>query len=142
MVGARGHGQGAVAGLQPVLLALLDLLDGRRATTHWALADRLAREYPTVSVDPEPIFIRDGKVYTSAGVTAGIDLALALVESDLGREAALALARGLVVFLRRPANQSQFSVQLRGQMAARESLRRVQDYIGDRYRRAGADQAR
>jgi len=113
------------------VLAAAGLLKGRRATTHWAWADRLAREHPTVSVDPEPIFVRDGKVYTSAGVTAGIDLALALVESDLGREVALAVARGLVVFLRRPANQSQFSVQLRGQIAAREALRRVQGHIGD-----------
>ena len=79
----------------------------------------LARLYPGVEVDPEPIYVRDGNVYTSAGVTAGMDLALALVEDDLGREVALAVARRLVLFLRRPGNQAQFSAQLAG--AARAS---------------------
>ena len=113
------------------VLAELGLLDGRRATTHWASCARLAERYPAVRVESEPIFVRDGHVYTSAGVTAGIDLALALVEEDLGREAALAIARGLVLFLRRPGNQAQFSAQLAQQAADREPLREVQRFIAE-----------
>ncbi|GAB2916285.1 GlxA family transcriptional regulator [Streptomyces heilongjiangensis] len=109
-----------------ILLAAAGLLDGRRATTHWAYCDRLARDHPSVEVDPDPIYVRDGHVATSAGVTAGIDLALALVEEDLGREVALGTARHLVVFLRRPGNQAQFSAQLAAQTARREPLREVQ----------------
>ncbi|WP_322974243.1 GlxA family transcriptional regulator [Actinacidiphila epipremni] len=111
------------------LLAEAGLLDGRRATTHWAYCATLARRFPATEVDPEPIFVRDGKYATSAGVTAGIDLALALVEEDLGRDAALAVARGLVVFLRRPGGQAQFSAQLAAQIAEREPLRDVQRWI-------------
>jgi transcriptional regulator GlxA family with amidase domain len=111
------------------LLAEAGLLAGRRATTHWAYSDELARRYPDVLVDPEPIYVRDGNVTTSAGVTAGIDLALALVEEDIGRDAALAVARHLVVFLRRPGGQAQFSAQLRAQAARREPLREVQQWI-------------
>ncbi|MFJ4326380.1 GlxA family transcriptional regulator [Streptomyces tricolor] len=110
-------------------LARAGLLDGRRVTTHWAYCDKLARDHPAVRVDPDPIFVRDGRVATSAGVTAGIDLALALVEEDLGREAALTVARHLVVFLRRPGNQAQFSAQLAAQTARREPLRDVQQWI-------------
>ena len=113
------------------LLATAGLLDGRRVTTHWAYCSALAAGYPAISVDPDPIFIRDGNVATSAGVTAGIDLALALVEDDLGRDAALDIARHLVVFLRRPGNQAQFSAQLAGQLANREPLRDVQQWIAD-----------
>ncbi|MEV4859986.1 GlxA family transcriptional regulator [Streptomyces ossamyceticus] len=109
-----------------ILLAEAGLLDGRRATTHWAYCDKLARDHPSVEVDPDPIYVRDGRVATSAGVTAGIDLALALVEEDLGREFALGIARHLVVFLRRPGNQAQFSAQLAAQTARREPLREVQ----------------
>ncbi|GAA2963918.1 GlxA family transcriptional regulator [Streptomyces enissocaesilis] len=112
-----------------LLLAGAGLLDGRRATTHWALSDHLARTYPAVEVDPDPIYVRDGNVATSAGVTAGIDLALALVEEDLGRDTALAVARHLVVFLRRPGNQAQFSAQLAAQTARRTPLREVQQWI-------------
>lgn len=112
-----------------ILLAAAGLLDGRRATTHWAYCDKLARDHPAVEVDPDPIYVRDGQVATSAGVTAGIDLALALVEEDLGRDVALALARHLVVFLRRPGNQAQFSAQLAAQTAQREPLREVQRWI-------------
>ncbi|MFD8394877.1 GlxA family transcriptional regulator [Streptomyces sp. NPDC059680] len=112
-----------------VLLAAAHLLDGRRATTHWAYCDRLARDHPAVVVDPEPIFVRDGHVATSAGVTSGIDLALALVEEDLDRDVALAVARHLVVFLRRPGNQAQFSAQLAAQTAQRAPLREVQRWI-------------
>ncbi|MYT29996.1 MULTISPECIES: DJ-1/PfpI family protein [unclassified Streptomyces] len=111
------------------LLAAAGLLDGRRATTHWSLCADLAADYPAVRVDPEPIYVRDGTVATSAGVTAGIDLALALVEEDLGRDLALAVARHLVVFLRRPGNQTQFSAQLAAQTAERRPLRDVQQWI-------------
>jgi transcriptional regulator GlxA family with amidase domain len=111
------------------LLAAAGLLDGRRATTHWAWAERLAREYPSVSVDPDPIFVRDGDIWTSAGVTAGMDLALALVEDDHDRELALLIARHLVLFLRRPGNQSQFSAMLRAQQPEREPLREVQRQV-------------
>jgi transcriptional regulator GlxA family with amidase domain len=113
------------------LLAEAGLLDGRKATTHWAYCGALAARYPRIVVDPDPIFVRDGNIATSAGVTAGIDLALALVEDDLGREAALDIARRLVVFLRRPGNQAQFSAQLAGQLASREPLRDVQQWIAD-----------
>lgn len=112
-----------------ILLAAAGLLDGRRATTHWAYCDKLARDHPDVEVDPDPIYVRDGHVATSAGVTSGIDLALALVEEDLGREVALGIARHLVVFLRRPGNQAQFSAQLAAQTAQREPLRDVQRWI-------------
>ncbi|MFI5975479.1 GlxA family transcriptional regulator [Streptomyces sp. NPDC051452] len=112
-----------------VLLARAGLLDGRRATTHWAYCEELARDHPAVRVDPDPIFVRDGTVATSAGVTAGIDLALALVEEDLGRDTALTIARHLVVFLRRPGNQAQFSAQLAAQTARRAPLRDVQQWI-------------
>jgi transcriptional regulator GlxA family with amidase domain len=108
------------------LLARAGLLDGRRATTHWASADELARLHPQVHVDAEPIFLRDGPIWTSAGVSSGMDLALALVEEDLDREAALTIARHLVLFLRRPGNQSQFSATLAAQQPEREPLREVQ----------------
>ncbi|KOT92215.1 AraC family transcriptional regulator [Streptomyces sp. NRRL F-5755] len=111
------------------LLAAAGLLDGRRATTHWTRCAELAAEFPAVRVDPEPIYVRDDDVATSAGVTAGIDLALALVEEDLGRDLALAVARHLVVFLRRPGNQTQFSAQLAAQTADRRPLRDVQQWI-------------
>ncbi|MGW5634127.1 GlxA family transcriptional regulator [Streptomyces sp. NPDC003832] len=112
-----------------ILLAEAGLLDGRRVTTHWAYSAKLARDHPELEVDPDPIYIRDGTVSTSAGVTSGIDLALALVEEDLGREVALTIARHLVVFLRRPGNQAQFSAQLAAQTARREPLRDVQQWI-------------
>jgi transcriptional regulator GlxA family with amidase domain len=111
------------------VLAAAGLLDGRRASTHWASAAELAERYPAVKVDPEPIYLRDGPVWTSAGVTAGMDLALALVEEDLDREAALTIARHLVLFLRRPGNQSQFSATLAAQQPEREPLRDVQRYV-------------
>lgn len=108
------------------LLAEAGLLDGRRATTHWNSCAELAHRYPAVHVDPSPIFVRDGRVSTSAGVTAGIDLAIALVEEDLGRTVAHQVARLLVVFLRRPGNQPQFSAQLSAQVARTDPLREVQ----------------
>jgi transcriptional regulator GlxA family with amidase domain len=111
------------------LLAEAGLLKGRRATTHWGSCERLARRYPEVAVEPDRIYVRDGKVYTSAGVTAGIDLALALVEEDCGRELALGVARRLVMFLKRPGGQSQFSAQLAAQLAERPALRELQLWI-------------
>jgi len=111
------------------VLAAAGLLDGRRATTHWASAAKLAERYPSIEVDPEPIYVRDGNVWTSAGVTAGMDLALAMVEEDLDREAALTIARHLVLFLRRPGNQSQFSATLAAQEPEREPLRDVQRHV-------------
>ncbi len=113
------------------VLAAAGLLDGRRATTHWSRCEVLRDQYPAVEVDPDPIFVRDGTVATSAGITAGIDLALALVEDDLGRDEALAVARALVVFLRRPGNQAQFSAQLSAQVASRAPLRDVQQWIAE-----------
>jgi transcriptional regulator GlxA family with amidase domain len=113
------------------LLAEAGLLDGLRATTHWRQCDQLAARYPAVKVETDPIFVRAGKIFTSAGVTAGIDLALALLEEDHGRDVALAVARELVMFLRRPGGQSQFSVQLRTQDADREPVRDVQRWIAD-----------
>jgi transcriptional regulator GlxA family with amidase domain len=94
------------------LLAASGWLDGRRVATHWTRCEQLARQHPKLQVEPNPIFIQDGPVWTSAGVTAGIDLALALVEEDLGRTMALEVARHLVVFLKRPGGQSQFSATL------------------------------
>ena len=113
------------------LLARAGLLDGREATTHWSECHDLARLYPQVRVQNDPIFVRSGNVYTSAGVTAGIDLALALVEEDLGPKLARDVARWLVLFLRRPGGQSQFSAALAGQPAEREPLRELQAWMVD-----------
>ncbi|MER5984397.1 GlxA family transcriptional regulator [Streptomyces sp. NPDC001787] len=114
-----------------LLLAKAGLLGGHRVTTHWNYCEQLARDFPAVEVDPDPIFVRDGRLATSAGVTAGIDLALALVEEDHGRAVALTVARHLVVFLRRPGNQAQFSAQLTAQTARREPLRDIQHWISE-----------
>nr|WP_042194092.1 GlxA family transcriptional regulator [Kibdelosporangium sp. MJ126-NF4]CEL21081.1 Transcriptional regulator, AraC family [Kibdelosporangium sp. MJ126-NF4] len=111
------------------LLAEAGLLSGRRVTTHWSACELLAKQHPDVQVDPQPIFIRDGKIATSAGVTSGIDLALSLVEEDVGRERALTIARHLVMYLRRPGNQTQFSAPLTLQSAERQPLRDVQQWI-------------
>ncbi len=113
------------------LLARAGLLDGKKATTHWASCEYLAKRHPAVEVEHDSIFVRDGNVWTSAGVTAGMDLALALVEEDLGRETALAAARWLVLFMQRPGGQSQFSSQLSSQLAERRPIRDVQDWIAD-----------
>ncbi len=119
------------------LLAETGVLDGRRATTHWAWATRLAEEYPAVTVDADPIYVCDGRVWTSAGVTAGMDLALAMVEADLGRRVALQVARTLVLYLRRPGSQSQFSVPLWSSQPDSDVIRTVVDAIharpGDRH---------
>ncbi|MDT0269756.1 GlxA family transcriptional regulator [Streptomyces sp. DSM 44915] len=113
------------------LLARAGLLAGRRVVTHWASCDRLARVHPEVTVDPRPIFVRDGSVWTSAGVTAGMDLALALVEQDHGPQLSRSIARQLVMFVQRPGDQAQFSAQLAAQRPARAPLREVQEWIAD-----------
>ena len=111
------------------ILAAAGLLDGRRATTHWRSADALARQFPNVRVEADALFVCDGSIYTSAGVTAGMDLALALVEADLGGKLALEVARGLVLFLKRPGGQSQFSSHLAAQAIARGPLGDLPDWI-------------
>ena len=111
------------------LLARAGLLDGRRATTHWRTAAALARNFPRVRVEPDRIYVRDGRIATSAGITAGMDLALALLEDDLGGELARDVARHLVLFLRRPGGQSQFSVALEAPLANRPTLRELQTWI-------------
>jgi transcriptional regulator GlxA family with amidase domain len=111
------------------LAAAAGLLDGRRVTTHWARASRLAAEFPALTVDPEPIYIRDGRFWTSAGVTAGIDLALALVEDDVGAEVAQTVARWLVMFLHRPGGQTQFASPVWVPRAERSAVRTVQSRV-------------
>jgi transcriptional regulator GlxA family with amidase domain len=113
------------------VLAAAGVLDGRRATTHWNSCARFATEYPRITVEPDPIFVADGNVFTSAGVTAGMDLALALVEADLGREVALLTARQLVLFVQRSGGQAQFSHQLGAQLAERDPLRELQLSIAE-----------
>lgn len=107
------------------------LLDGQRVTTHWARADRLAAEFPDLDVDPDPIFVRsdDGRLWTSAGVTAGIDLSLAMVEEDHGTEIAQTSARWLVMFLRRPGGQSQFAAPVWMPRAERSTIRSLQHEV-------------
>jgi transcriptional regulator GlxA family with amidase domain len=116
------------------LLAHAGLLSGRRATTHWQYADRLAIDYPDIRVEPDSIFVRDGPVFSSAGVTAAIDLAFALIEEDHGRALALWVARRLVVFLKRPGGQSQFSAALTAQTSATSPIDRIRMYINEKPR--------
>lgn len=111
------------------LLAEAGLLDGRRVTTHWECADKLRQEYPALNIEPDQIFIRDGQLSTAAGVTAGIDLALALVEEDYGRDVALIVARYMVMFLKRPGGQSQFSAYLNAQIVDRGPIQPIVDFI-------------
>jgi transcriptional regulator GlxA family with amidase domain len=112
------------------LAAQAGLLDGCRATTHWAYTDQLAREFPEIDVDPDPIFVRSSAtVWTAAGVSAGIDLALALVEDDHGTEVAQTVARWLVLYLRRPGGQTQFAAPVWVARAKREPIRAVQDAV-------------
>lgn len=112
-------------------LGAAGLLDGKQVTTHWAHAAELAARYPAAHVDPDRIYVQDGSLYTSAGVTAGIDLALMLIEEDHGRELALSVARHLVMFLKRPGGQSQFSAHLAAQIAAESRVQSVQHWILD-----------
>jgi transcriptional regulator GlxA family with amidase domain len=111
------------------VLAEAGLLDGRRAATHWGSGKDFRRRYPDVRLDTEPIYVKDGNLYTSAGVTSILDLMLALVEEDFGSELALRCAQGMVMFLRRPANQSQFSVSLNGLKTDDERIRDVVSHI-------------
>ena len=111
------------------LLAKAGLLDGRNAVTHWNFCDRLAKEFPEITVKAESIFLKDGPIYTSAGITAGIDLCLALVEEDNGHEAALRVARLLVMFLVRPGGQSQYSHMLSHQAITSQPLRELQVWM-------------
>jgi transcriptional regulator GlxA family with amidase domain len=112
-------------------LAAAGVLNGKRATTHWSVADRLKAEYPAIEVDADAIFIRSDNVWTSAGVTAGIDLALALVEEDYGRDLALEVATEMVVYLKRPGGQSQFSSHLLSERTTRPNIRALQNWILD-----------
>jgi transcriptional regulator GlxA family with amidase domain len=114
-----------------LLLARAGLLDGRRATTHWSWCEILSRRAPRAHVEPDPIFVRDKNVYTSAGVTSGMDLALALVEEDHGSQLALQVARNLVMYLRRPGGQSQFSAALSLQLTDRKPLRELESWVLD-----------
>jgi transcriptional regulator GlxA family with amidase domain len=116
------------------VLAEAGLLSGRRVATHWAHADALAKRHADITVDAAPIWIYDRNVYTSAGICAGLDLTLALVEEDHGSEVALEVARHLVVYLRRPGDQSQFSVALAGQVAERREFRDLSVWIVEHLR--------
>lgn len=113
------------------VLAAAGILDGRRATTHWSAAAQLARAYPKISVDADRIFIQDGNVWTSAGVSAGADLALAMLEEDYGQAVALHVAQHMVLSLRRHGGQSQFSPQLAAQAADRQPIRELIAWISD-----------
>ncbi len=114
------------------VLAAAGLLDGRRATTHWRYADQLARDYPAVRVDPAPIYVRDGDVYTSAGVTSALDLTLTLVEEDHGPELARRVARGLVTYLQRPGNQAQMSMFTAAPAVRHDAVRAAVDLVSAR----------
>ena len=111
------------------VLAAAGLLEDRRATTHWAWCDLMQSNFPRVSVDADALFVRDGKIYTSAGVSAGMDLALALLEEDFGHGAALWVARQLVLFLKRPGGQSQFSSHLAAQAVEPGTLGSLTEWI-------------
>ena len=113
------------------ILAEAGILDNRKVATHWKLCNKLAQDYPALEVDSESIFIKDGHVYTSAGVSSGIDLALALIEEDFGRTLALEVARELVVYLKRPGNQAQFSVTLKHQDSDYQPIQSVKDWLSE-----------
>lgn len=123
---ARRHGSICSGAL---LFARTGLLDGRRVTTHWKVADLLAQRYPSLQVEADAFVVRDGAVCTAAGVTAGMDLAIALVEEDLGKEVAMAVAAELVVFYRRPGGQMQFSRHGEAAPAGRGALQELQRYV-------------
>jgi transcriptional regulator GlxA family with amidase domain len=129
-VAAKARRFGAVC-TGAFILGEAGLLGGRKVTTHWQYTSELARRFPDAAVDPDRIYIRDGALFTSAGVTAALDLALSLVEEDLGRDLALAVARQLVMYLRRPGGQSQYSVHLAAQTAERGPVQRVQQWVRD-----------
>lgn len=126
--GARAHRIATVC-TGAFIAAEAGLLDGRRVTTHWARSRRLAARFPDIDVDPDSIYIKDGTVWTSAGVTSGIDLALAMVEHDLGSDVAQEVARWLVVFLRRPGGQSQFAPPVWSRRSGDGPIRHAQELI-------------
>jgi transcriptional regulator GlxA family with amidase domain len=111
------------------LLAAAGLLDGKKVTTHWECADKFCKDFPDIDVNVDAIFIRDGALITAAGVTSGIDLALSLVEEDHGRDIAMIVARYMVMFLKRPGGQSQFSAHLVGQMSETTMIQKAQEYV-------------
>jgi len=111
------------------ILAETGLLNGRRATTHWMLCDQMAIQYPEIKVENDPIFIKDGNFYTSAGISTGIDLTLGLVEEDLGRDLAMEIARILVLYLKRPGSQSQFSTILKSQSTDNLPINEIVQFI-------------
>ncbi|MBB4050195.1 transcriptional regulator GlxA family with amidase domain [Sphingomonas zeae] len=113
------------------LIGAAGLIDGRRVTTHWDYADALGARYPAARLDADAIFIRDGALFTSAGVTAAIDLALALIEEDHGRDLAMAIARHMVIYLKRPGGQSQYSVHLVAQTGRRTPIEQVQRWAAE-----------
>jgi transcriptional regulator GlxA family with amidase domain len=117
------------------LFARAGLLNGKRATAHWKFGEELARLYPRVVVEPDPIWVKDGNIYTSAGISAGMDLALAWVEEDFGSAIAHQVARELVLFVRRPAGQTQVSAALQSQAAERKSIQELQVWIAENLRR-------
>lgn len=110
-------------------LAAAGLLDGKRATTHWRMASAMQRGYPNIQVDIDSIFIREGNLWTSAGVSASVDLALSFVESDFGHDLALQVAQDLVIFLKRPGGQSQFSANLTSQVTQAPGMRAIQEWV-------------
>ncbi|MNR84404.1 HTH-type transcriptional regulator CdhR [compost metagenome] len=112
-----------------LILGMAGLLEGKRITTHWSSAEKLAAMFPQTEVDPDCIYLRDGQLYTSAGVTAGMDLALAMVEEDHGRELALKVAREMVMFLKRPGGQSQYSTHLAAQHTEGSAIGQIQAYV-------------
>jgi transcriptional regulator GlxA family with amidase domain len=116
------------------MLAEAGLLSGKNATTHWQYWQELRDNYENIHVDPDPIFVRDGNIYTSAGISAGIDLSLALVEEDLGRNISLQIAQMLVLYLRRPGNQSQFSPLLTQQISSKQQIKDLQAWIAGNLR--------
>ena len=111
------------------ILAEAGILNGRRSTTHWQVCDKLAKLYPKIKVEEDPIYVKDGNVYTSAGISTGIDLSLAMVEEDFGRDVAVMVARLLVLYLKRPGNQSQFSNILMHQTVDYKPIQSIQDWI-------------
>ncbi|CAN7694539.1 helix-turn-helix domain-containing protein [Phyllobacterium sp. LjRoot231] len=111
------------------LLAAAGLLDGKRVTTHWECAEKFSRDFPNIDLDADAIYIRDGALCTAAGVTSGIDLALSLVEEDHGRDVAMIVARYMVMFLKRPGGQSQFSAHLVGQMSETSMIQKAQEHV-------------
>ena len=111
------------------ILAEAGVLDGRRATTHWELQDHFRGRYPDITLEPEPIYVKDGNTYTSAGATAGVDMTIALLEEDFGHDVALRVAQSLVLYLKRPGNQAQFSVQLSTRLPEDRRLADLQSFI-------------